>query len=442
MRLLKLMAAAIALLTCLLSGSGFAAVTRPKPHRHSVKPATTGANSIFVANPTGGSLSVFPGGSSGNVPSLVTNPGLASPSGIARDAAGNIYVANSGGSAIAVFAQGATGSPNPIGTIEGSNTGLNYPVGVALDSSGNIYVADAGSSDGGTDNIFVYPPGSNGNVSPTAVISGASTGLHLPSGLALDSSDKIYVTNVGSQDGTFDSVTVYSAGSNGNVMPVITVAGSSTGLSTPEGITVDSSGNIYVTNDDYGGGDIDGTIEEFLPGSTGNATPTVTIYGSCSGLDTPQAVAVDSAGNIYVANNGQLMSDPNIAMYAAGSDGCATPSAIISGAATGLIQPAGLTLDSSLNIYVTIFTPTPSPSSQPEVPVTSRPPRQLPIPIPASTFLSASPSMARGLSMWLTRAARITTAASIASRLIRPAAMPTLRPRRPLVRAAPPTRPS
>ena len=111
-----------------------------------------------MANPAGDALSVFPGGSSGNAPSLVTNPGLASPSAIARDGAGNMCVANPVSSSITVYGAGASGNSSPTAAITGSSTGLNYPVGIALDSSGNIYVADAGSSDGGTDNIFVYPP--------------------------------------------------------------------------------------------------------------------------------------------------------------------------------------------------------------------------------------------------------------------------------------------
>jgi len=184
-RLLKLIAAAMALLTCLLSGSGFAAVTRSKPqHRHRTKeatPATIGADIIFVTNVALSTVGVYPGSAFGDVPPLATE-GLAGPSGIARDAAGNIYTANSVGDEITIYADGSNGSPSPIAQIFGSNTGLSYPVAVALDSIGNIYVANAGSSVGGTDSIAVYPPGSNGNIAPTAVITGTATELDQPGG--------------------------------------------------------------------------------------------------------------------------------------------------------------------------------------------------------------------------------------------------------------------
>jgi hypothetical protein len=68
-------------------------------------------------------------------------------------------------------------------------------VGVALDSTGKIYVANCGKCEGNTDGVTVYPAGSNGNVTPTVVITGASTGLNIPGGLALDSNRNIYVTN-------------------------------------------------------------------------------------------------------------------------------------------------------------------------------------------------------------------------------------------------------
>ena len=50
----------------------------------------------------------------------------------------------------------------PLVTISGSNTGLSYPEGIALDSSNNIYVADNSAN-----SVFVYPAGSNGNVAPS-----------------------------------------------------------------------------------------------------------------------------------------------------------------------------------------------------------------------------------------------------------------------------------
>jgi len=339
-------AAGKVLLGCFLSGIIYAGATRSGLTLIAASPA-----SIFVANPNSAALSVYPSGSFGNVLSQVTNPELVNPGAIALDSAGNIYAANPGVNAITVYAAGASGAPNPVAMITGSNTGLDYPTGVALDSSGNLYVANAGSSLGNTDSITVFPPNSNGNVTPTAVITGANTGLNLPLGLALDSSGNIYVANEGSQNGGADSITVYPPNSNGNVTPTATITGGNTGLSTPVGIALDSSANIYVAEEDYNGGDPDGSFEVFAAGSNGNVAPTRILYGTGNGLDTPVGIAVDSAGNIYVANNGGWGTDPSsVAIYAPGCNMCATLVGVIESPTINLA--AGLTLDSQRNVYV------------------------------------------------------------------------------------------
>jgi hypothetical protein len=305
---------------------------------------------LFVAN-TDNTVSVFPIGKFGNVPSLITYTQLSRPNGIARDRAGNIYVANSGSNAITIYRKGASGSAKPFATIEGSKTGLNKPMGVALDAKGNIYVVNAKGGNSRKGSVTVYPSGSNGNVNPTAAIAGGNTELDQPIGLDLDSKGNIYVVNQAGFAGS-GSVTIYSARSTGNVAPISKIAGKDSGISTPAGITLDAACNIYVTNNSMQGGA--GTVEIFRRGSAGNVAPASTIEGSCSGLDSPKGIAVGSHGNIYVANSGAIPESPSIdiTVYAAGSAGCVTPIAIICGEATGLSQPAGLPLDSKSRIYV------------------------------------------------------------------------------------------
>jgi len=75
------------LLGCLLGGVFYAAATCSglTGGGGPADSAAAGAPPIFVANPTAAALSVYPLGTFGNVPTLVTYPNLVNPNGIARD---------------------------------------------------------------------------------------------------------------------------------------------------------------------------------------------------------------------------------------------------------------------------------------------------------------------------------------------------------------------
>ena len=203
-------------------------------------------------------------------------------------------------------------------------------------------------------NVSVYPPGSNGT--PSATITGVGTGLLLPDGIALDSHGNIFVadTSGGACQKNPGSITVYPSGSNGDVTPSATIAGCITGLFEPGGIVLDSNGYIFVSNPN---GD-NPSIGVFAPGSNGDVAPYITISGASTGLALPQGVALDSKSNIYVANGGGggssgLLGPGSVTVYPAWSSGNVTPSATITGNNTGLSDPFGIALDSSGNIYVT-----------------------------------------------------------------------------------------
>jgi hypothetical protein len=104
--------------------------------------------------------------------------------------------------------------------------------------NGDIYVATLDPEIDGT--ILVYAAGSEGNVAPKAAIKGPDTGLGLPIGVALDSGGTIYVTNL--DEDTFGSITVYPPGSDGNATPSATIEGtateSNTALYAPYGIAI------------------------------------------------------------------------------------------------------------------------------------------------------------------------------------------------------------
>jgi NHL repeat/Beta-propeller repeat len=286
----------------------------------------TNQNSVVV-DAAGSNGNVTPSQYIAGAATQLSSP-LGSVVGITFDSNGNIYV---GGGKIKVYPAGSNGDAAPSAIINGTGQAR----GVALDSMGNVYVSNS-FGNASPKSITVYPAGGNGSVAPLATISGSNTGLTLPEGIALDSSANIYVVNC--PDTAAYSVTVYAAGSNGNVAPSATIAGANTGLSCPLGIALDSSANIYIANLTGGLGKF-GSVTVYPAGSNGNVTPSATIVGSTNTeLSEPNGIAVDSLGNIYVSNHGAS----SILVYPAGSNGDVAPIVNIGGPDTKIAGPVGI----------------------------------------------------------------------------------------------------
>lgn len=180
--------------------------------------------------------------------------------------------------------------------------------------------------------ILGASPGANALTATVAALPGASSVFR-----AIGNNGSLYVSNEGA-----NSITVFAAGSTGNATPAITIQGANTGLNSPEGVAIDGSGNLHVANSG------NNTVTTFALGATGNATPSRTIGGSNTGLTSPEGIATDAAGNIYVSNQ----FENSILVFAAGANGNVAPIRTIAGGGTGLSRPMGMTVNASDNLYV------------------------------------------------------------------------------------------
>ncbi len=330
---------------------------------------------IYVLNSATAAITVYalPPLVIGNAPALFNQPPIAviagpktklkQPVALAVDGGGDIYVANSLGGppgqcfypgAITVYAAGSKGNVAPTAIISGAATGLIDSRSIAVDSNRNIYVANVLPNVGGSfiyqPNISVYPAGSEGDAQPSAVITGVSTGLTNIGSIALDSAQNIYAVNYGANG---NAINVYPTGSNGNITPNAIIAGADTVLNVPSGITLDSSGNLYALNS--GGGPLDrGSITVYPSGSTGDAAPINIITSSFTGIGYSSAIATDSKGKIYLTNvaGGSDFPGGSVAIYPAGGYATTAPISVIGGDNTGLNSPQQVAVDAKGDVSV------------------------------------------------------------------------------------------
>ncbi|EEF57999.1 NHL repeat containing protein [Pedosphaera parvula] len=249
------------------------------------------------------------------------------PEATASDSAGNIYVADSGNHVIRKMAAVGTnwvvttiaGLPGNPGSADGTNSAAQfyYPAAVAVDNSGNVFVADSANYT----IRKIAPLGTNWVVTTIAGVPGyhgSSDGTNTdalffyPEGLAFDSSGHLFVGD--SSNNSIRKMT--PVGTNWVVTTIAgssPVSGSNDGtngfahFNQPCGLAVDAAGSIFVA--DY----FNSTIRKITSAGTNWLVTTIAgkvgVADSAEGTGTnavfnyPHAVAVDTNGNVFVADS-------------------------------------------------------------------------------------------------------------------------------------------
>ena len=294
-----------------------------------------------------------------------TNARFFNPTAAAVDGAGNIYVADGGDHTIRKITAGGTvttlaGSSGHQGSSDGSGSGalFLYPYAVAVDGSGNVYVADSGNH-----NIRkVTPGGSVSTLAGTAGSPGSTDGtsalFNTPQGIAVDATGNVYVSDT--NNSTIRKITPAGVVSTFAGSPGQTGGSDGTGGSAqfnyPNGLATDAAGDVYVA--DLG----NSTIRKITPGGAvstlaGSAGQSGSIDGAggSARFNHPAAVSLDTAGNVYVADTSNQtvreISPAGSVTTLAGSPGIGGD-ADGSGPAASFFYPGGIASTGSGTLYI------------------------------------------------------------------------------------------
>lgn len=262
-----------------------------------------------------------------------TSANLAGPTGLTFDAQGNLYIADATNRRV----REVNASTGIITTVAGGGTGgarglataamLQGPCSVALDSAGDLYISDTctsasgGGGGGGTSagNGVIWRVDAVTGVITIVAGGGTTLGdggpatsgaINLPVGIAVDSSNDIFIADSGNNrirrvDGTTGIITTV-AGNGTAAFAGDGALATAASLNSPSGVAVDAAGNLYIADSannrirrvDAVSGIITTVAGTGAAGFNGDG-----IAATGASLDYPLSVALSPSGNLVVADS-------------------------------------------------------------------------------------------------------------------------------------------
>lgn len=302
-------------------------------------------------------------GAQGDADGTGAAAGFNYPIGIAADANGNLYVGDQlnekvrkitpAGVVTTLAGNGAPASADGVG----SSATFYYPTGVTVDPSGNVYVTDLGGNtirkvtSGGVVTTVAGDGGTGSTNGPASTATFSS-----PAGVAIDKSGNLYIS-----DASNNQIRMVTPGAVVSTFAGSGPKGSADGTGAaasfyyPYGIAIDASGNLYVADAR------NNKIRKITPAGVVNTLCGSGSVGAADGTGTaatfsyPAGIAVDNSGNLYVADVGnneiRKVTPAGVVTTVAGSTTAGDIDG--TGSAAAFSDPYGVAIDKSGNIYVT-----------------------------------------------------------------------------------------
>jgi hypothetical protein len=292
---------------------------------------------------------------------------------MAADSAGNLFIADFRNNCVrkispdgiistvaGIGAQGFSGDGGPA-----TSARFYYPTGVAVDKSGNLYIADGNNyrirkvtPDG-----IIRTVAGNGNGMYGGDDGPASSAQVNPSGIAVDAAGNLFIADIGSNR-------IRKVTPDGIIRTVVGTGIQGTGgdggsalyaqLCYPESVAVDTVGNLYIADGSHRirkvtpNGIINTVAGNGTRGFSGDGGP-----ASAAQLNNPYDVAVDTAGTLFIAdrdnNRVRIVTFDGVIKTIAGNgimgySGDGGPAT-----EARLAGPSGLLVDMAGNLYIADF---------------------------------------------------------------------------------------
>ncbi len=280
---------------------------------------------------------------------------LNAPAGLAVDGAGNLYIADTGNHRIRKV-DAATGDMTTMAGTDAPGA-LNAPSDVAVGMAGNLYIADTGN------HRIRKVDAATGDMTMMAGTD-APGSLNAPSDVAVDTAGNLYIADTGNHRirkvdaATGDMTTVAGTGTPGYSGDG--VAATAAQLNAPAGVALDGAGNLYIADTgnqririvDAATGDIDTVAGTGTQGYSGDG-----VAATAAQLNAPAGVVVDGEDNyLYIADTGNQrirIVDANgdiDTVAGTGTQGYSGDG--VAAIAAQLNAPAGVALDGAGNLYI------------------------------------------------------------------------------------------
>jgi sugar lactone lactonase YvrE len=263
------------------------------------------------------------GGTSGFPATVGT---LGDPTGVAVDSLGNLFVTNSLGGFIHRLGNGSRfafkvigggqGATNPTTPVPTSAFTPDEPAGIAVDAKGDVYISDARRH-------LIYKADLHARTVQTVAGSGVAgfsgdngraldASLNRPYGVAVGLNGALYFADVNNHrvrrvlDGQITTI----AGTGSSGAGPDGVAATSSALSFPHGVAVDSSNNVYIADMNNGRvrvvSALDGRIRTLASGYRGAQLIAAPLSGNAIFPTGPSGIALDSQRNVYFSADSKV----------------------------------------------------------------------------------------------------------------------------------------